>query len=83
MGFSDSWWHLLVTLDSGTYSCFVRAGAASLYLVEGDSVPQLAHISNPDNSDRLNPVSYTHLSPPTRRRNAGSISSASPARGRS
>lgn len=28
MGFSDSWWHLLVTLDSGTYSCFVRAGAA-------------------------------------------------------
>ena len=54
MGFSDSWWHLLVTLDSGTYSCFVRAGAASLYLVEGDSVPQLAHISNPDNSDRLN-----------------------------
>ena len=43
-----------VTLDSGTYSCFVRAGATSLYLVEGDSVPQLAHISNPDNSDRLN-----------------------------
>ena len=54
MGFSDSWWHLLVTLDSGTYSCFVRAGAAGLYLVEGDSVPQLAHISNPDENDRLN-----------------------------
>lgn len=54
MGFSDSWWHLLVTLDSGTYSCFVRAGAGNLYLVDGDSVPQLAHISNPDESDRLN-----------------------------
>ena len=47
MGFSDSWWHLLVTLDSGTYSCFVRAGAASLYLVEGDSVPQLAQYFQP------------------------------------
>ena len=54
MGFSDSWWHLLVTLDSGLYSCFVRAGTGNLSLVDGDSVPQLAHISNPDENDRLN-----------------------------